>query len=111
MVRGASFRLQMCDAVRRKLKVYQLDFTSAFLQSPIDGEIYIKPPPQIKVPCGYVRPSFAERPLWSQAGRLSLVSGSYRFTIGCWFRSLSCGPSSLGAQLGRGLHYTFYLGG
>ena len=24
VVRGASFRLQMCDAVRRKLKVYQL---------------------------------------------------------------------------------------
>ena len=76
VVRGASFRLQMCDAVRCKLKVYQLDFTSAFLQSPIDGEIYIKPPPQIKVPRGYV---------------LRLLKGLYGLKQGAflWFQALT----------------------
>ena len=76
VVRGASFRLQICDAVRRGLKLYQMDFKSAFLQSPIDGEIYIKPPPQVKVPRGYV---------------LRLLKGLYGLKQGAflWFQALS----------------------
>ena len=53
-----------------------MDFKSAFLQSPIDGEIYVKPPPQVKVPRGYV---------------LRLLKGLYGLKQGAflWFQALS----------------------
>ena len=53
-----------------------MDFKSVFLQSPIDGEIYVKPPPQVKVPRGYV---------------LRLLKGLYGLKQGAflWFQALS----------------------
>ena len=42
VVRGATFRLQMADAVQRGLTKKQIDFTAAFLQAPIDGDVFLK---------------------------------------------------------------------
>ena len=54
VVRAASLRFQLADAVRRKLHLDQIDFAAAFLQSPIDGDVYLKPPPGINVPKGFL---------------------------------------------------------
>ena len=52
VVQAASLRIQLADAVRRKLHLAQIDFDAAFLQSKIDGDIYLKSP-HIKTPHGY----------------------------------------------------------
>ena len=56
VVRGATFRLQMADAVQRGLTKKQIDFTAAFLQAPIDGDVFLKLDPVcgVNVPPGYV---------------------------------------------------------
>ena len=50
VVRGSTLRFQIADAVVRGMKLVQLDFKSAFLQSPIDGEVYLRPPRGVPVP-------------------------------------------------------------
>jgi len=56
VVRSPTLRFQLVDAVRRTCKLYlgQLDFQAAFLQPAIDGDVWLKPPPGIKVPQGYM---------------------------------------------------------
>ena len=54
VVRGSTLRFQIADAVVRGMKLVQLDFKSAFLQSPIDGEVYLRPPRGVPVPKGWV---------------------------------------------------------
>ena len=36
------------------MNLVQLDFKSAFLQSPIDGEVYLRPPRGVPVPKGWI---------------------------------------------------------
>ena len=54
VVRGPTLRFQLADAVRRGLTLDQIDFEAAFLQSPIDGDVYLRAPAGTKVPRGYV---------------------------------------------------------
>ena len=54
VVRAATLRFQFADAVRRRLKVHQLDFDAAFLQSHVDGNIYMRPPPGVVCPLSLI---------------------------------------------------------
>ena len=56
VVSSSTFRLQMCDAVQRGLMKCQIDFTGAFLQADIDGDIFLKLDSVcgVDVPPGYV---------------------------------------------------------
>ena len=51
-MRAATLRFQLADAVRRKLRVHQVDFDAAFLQANVDGDIYLRPPPGVNCPTG-----------------------------------------------------------
>ena len=42
VIRGATFRMQCCDCVKKGLKAKQIDFEAAFLQSPVDNDIYLR---------------------------------------------------------------------
>ena len=54
VVRAASLRFQLADATRRRLKLDQVDFASAFLQCPIDGEVWLRCPGGVDVPPGHM---------------------------------------------------------
>ena len=45
VIRYESVRLFLAIAARHHLQVHQMDVTTAFLNSPIDKEIFVKPPP------------------------------------------------------------------
>ena len=51
--RAPTLRFQLADAVRRRLHLDQIDFEAAFLQSPIDGDVYLRTPPGVRCPKGY----------------------------------------------------------
>jgi hypothetical protein len=88
VVQAASLRIQLADAVRRKLHLAQIDFDAAFLQSKIDGDIYVKSP-HIKTPHGYClklkRSMYGLKQaafLWNAALEKLLLANNFRQTKG-----------------------------
>ena len=54
VARTASIRIFMAVCARHKLKIYQFDVPSAYVQSRLDEEVYMAPPPGVPTPPNHV---------------------------------------------------------
>lgn len=82
VVKPASFRILFALAARLGWKIHQMDVKTAFLNGDLEHTVYMKPPPGMKLPKGYVLQLL--KSLYGLNQSLRAWYEKFRSTIGAW---------------------------